>query len=56
MRVLAAVSQWVSSARFVSEFPANSVPLGGYLTGFTSTSDGKSVSFLLHLGQYPLYC
>jgi hypothetical protein len=56
MRVFAAVSQCVSSVRFGLWGSANGGSLGGYLTGFTSTSAGMRESFLLHFGQYPLCC
>ena len=56
MRVLAAFSQWVSSEAFGLLGSANAVSRVVYLTGFTSTSEGSRESFLLHFGQYPLYC
>ena len=52
MRVFAAFSQWVSSELFSSKTASLQ---GFYLTGFTSTSVGRSESFLLHLGHCPLY-
>src|SRR5512136_977296 len=56
MRVLAAFSQCVSSEAFGLLGSANAVSRVVYLCGFTSTSEGSRESFLLHFGQYPLYC
>ncbi len=56
MRVLAAFSQCVSSVGVGLLGSANWVSRVVYFSGFTSTFEGKSESFLLHFGQYPLYC
>jgi hypothetical protein len=55
MRVFAAFSQWVSDDKFCICFNQTG-SLVFYLAGFTSTSAGRSESFLLHFGQTPLYC